>query len=255
MKKIVGVILIIISIFFLYEGFIGLGYMLSNRLYNKNLRKAIISKSVDEYDEIDNIDNSLNRIIDFDKLKSINEDIKAWLYIPETKIDYPILSGESDEEYLYKGINKEYTPLGSLFSFSGTDFTKGNTTIFGHNMAGNQMFGELKKYIYKDFLKEHRYLYIYTESKVIKCDIFSIFIANENDNIFKTEYELETEEYVSFIEEINKRNNYSDYYLDLSDINNSKRQVFSLITCYGSEGTNERLVVNAIESDLLNLTQ
>ena len=45
---------------------------------------------------------------------------------------------------LYKDINKEYTPLGSIFSYSGTNFTKGNTFIFGHNMASSQMLVNLE---------------------------------------------------------------------------------------------------------------
>ena len=80
----------------------------------------------------------------------------------------------------------------------------------------------------------------------MKCDIFSIFITNENDDIFNGEYELGTVEYVSLIEELNKRNKYSEYSLEESSINYSTSQIFNLITCYGAEGTTERLVVNAI---------
>ena len=80
----------------------------------------------------------------------------------------------------------------------------------------------------------------------MKCDIFPIFITNENDDIFNGEYELGTVEYVSLIEELNKRNKYSEYSLEESSINYSTSQIFNLITCYGAEGTTERLVVNGI---------
>ncbi|MBD7915861.1 class B sortase [Clostridium sp. Sa3CUN1] len=178
-------------------------------------------------------------------MKAINEDIKAWLYIPGTKVDYPILVGESNEEYLYKDINKDYTPLGSLFTFSGTNFTKGNTFIFGHNMASSQMFGELRKYLSSDFLEEHRYFYLYTERKVMKCDIFSIFIANETDNIFSGEYELSTAEYIDLLSELSNRNKYGNS-LEKNIIEYSTTQVFNLITCYGGEGTPDRLLVNGM---------
>ena len=237
MKKIVASVLLVISIIFLFKGFIDWKYRITNKVNNDSIRELVTNE---------NEEDPLNRIIDFQKLKSINKDVVAWIYIPGTKVDYPILVGESDEEYLYKNISKEHTPLGSLFGFSGTNFTKGNTFIFGHNMASSQMFGELRKYIDKDFLKEHRYLYIYTERKAMKCDIFSIFITNENDDIFNGEYELGTVEYVSLIEELNKRNKYSEYSLEESSINYSTSQIFNLITCYGAEGTTERLVVNGI---------
>ena len=164
MRKVIASILLIVSIVFLYKGFVEFRYMISNKAKNQSLREVATSEVVND---------PLDRIIDFEKLNSINKDIKAWIYVPGTKIDYPILVGESDEEYLYNDMNKEYTPLGSIFSYSGTNFTKGNTFIFGHNMASSQMFGELRKYIDKDFLKEHRYLYIYTERKAMKCDIFN----------------------------------------------------------------------------------
>lgn len=168
------------------------------------------------------------------------------VYIPGTKVDYPILVGESDEEYLYKNISKEHTPLGSLFGFSGTNFTKGNTFIFGHNMASSQMFGELRKYLSSDFLEEHRYIYVYTERKAMKCDIFSIFIANENDNVFSGQYELGTVEYIDLLSELVNRNNYSNNNLKKDIIEYSTTQVFNLITCYGREGTSDRLLVNGI---------
>ncbi len=145
MRKVIASILLIVSIVFLYKGFVEFRYMISNKAKNQSLREVATSEVVND---------PLDRIIDFEKLNSINKDIKAWIYVPGTKIDYPILVGESDEEYLYNDMNKEYTPLGSIFSYSGTNFTKGNTFIFGHNMASRQMFGELRKYIDKDFLNK-----------------------------------------------------------------------------------------------------
>ena len=237
MRKVIASILLILAIFFLYNGFVELRYMISNKVKNQSLREVAIS---------DVVSDPLDRIIDFEKLKSINEDIKAWIYVPGTNIDYPILVPGIDEEYIDRDINKEYTPLGSIFAYSGTNFTKGNTFVFGHNMARNQMFGELKKYISSDFLKYHRYFYIYTERKVMKCDVFSVFITNENDNVFDEEYELGTVEYLSLLEELNRKNKYSEHGLDEPIMSYSSKQIFNLITCYGAEGTSERLVVNGI---------
>lgn len=236
MKKIVAVILLILAIIFLSKGYNDWKYRISNKVKNDSIRELATSEEIED---------PLDRIIDFEKLKAINEDIKAWIYIPGTKVDYPILVGESNEEYLYKDINKDYTPLGSLFTFSGTNFTKGNTFIFGHNMASSQMFGELRKYLSSDFLEEHRYFYLYTERKVMKCDIFSIFIANETDNIFSGEYELGTAEYIDLLSELSNRNKYGNS-LEKNIIEYSTTQVFNLITCYGGEGTPDRLLVNGI---------
>ncbi len=236
MKKIVASILLILGLAFLFNGLNEAKYLIDNKVKNQSIREVATSNTSDP----------LERIIDFEKLKVINEDIEAWIYIPGTNIDYPILVGKSDEEYINKNINKEYTPLGSIFSYSGTNFTKGNTFIFGHNMATGQMFGELKKYMNLDFIKENRYFYIYTERKTMKCDIFSVFVANENDDVFSNEYELGTSDYISLLSRISNKNNYSDSILDRPIIEYSTTPMFSLVTCYGKDGTSNRLLVNGI---------
>ena len=116
-------------------------------------------------------------------------------------------------------------------------------------MANRQMFGELKKYIDIEFLKENRYFYIYTERKVMKCNIFSVFIANENDDVFSNEYELGTADYLSLLSRIINKNNYSDSILDKPTIEYSTTQMFNLVTCYGKAGTSNRLLVNGLVVD------
>lgn len=236
MRKIIASIVLIVAVVFLYKGIMDSKGNISNKVKNNSLRELTTSVANDP----------LDRIIDFEKLKAINEDIKAWIYVPGTDIDYPILVGESDEEYLYKDINKEYTKLGSLFGFAGTDFNKGNTFIFGHNMANNQMFGQLKKFISSEFSNENKYFYIYTERKVMKCEIFSTFICDIKDSVFNGEYEIGTADYVSLFNEIVNKNKYANYNLDKSILEYSKAQMFNLITCYGAEGTSDRLVVNGV---------
>ena len=103
MKKIVASVLLVISIIFLFKGFTDWKYKISNKVNNNSIRELVTSK---------NEEDPLNRIIDFQKLKSINKDVVAWIYIPGTKVDYPILVGESDEEYLYKNINFQYIGKG-----------------------------------------------------------------------------------------------------------------------------------------------
>ena len=81
---------------------------------------------------------------------------------------------------------------------------------------------------------------------LIHIYIFSIFVTNENDEIFNGEYELGTLEYISLLSELVNRNKYSNNNLDKNIIEYSTTQVFNLITCYGREGTTERLVANGI---------
>ena len=214
-------------------------YAIDSKFKNKAIQDLIVSESTSE--------DPLDRKIDFEKLRGINEDVVGWLYIPGTTVDYPILIGSDDESYLYNDINKEYNPLGSIFSYANTsrDLSDGHVMLFGHNMASSQMFGQLKKFVRDEsFMHNNRKFYVYLDTKVMEFDIFSIFTCNENDDFFSVGRELGTMDYVDFVTDVIKRNVYSDYVIEDSKISSTDSQVFSLVTCHGSQGTSERLVVN-----------
>ncbi len=53
--------------------------------------------------------------VDFDELKEINEDVAAWLYIPDTIINYPVVQGEDNNFYLKHLLDGTYNANGCLF--------------------------------------------------------------------------------------------------------------------------------------------
>ena len=232
-KNIIVIVSLILGVLFLYLGFKEYQYTLKSKYKNETIREMVINDSNDP----------LNRRMDFKKLKNENEDIVAWIYIPGTSIDYPILIGDSDEEYLYKDMEGNYNPLGSIFTFSNTkiDFSDSHIKVFGHNMKEFQMFGELRKFLNVDYMEEHKKFYIYTDRKTIECDIVSIFTCNETDGIFGN-----TSSGIDFLTTLSERNVNSNYDL-LNNVEKlSDSQVFSLVSCNGVEGTKERLLVNGI---------
>lgn len=239
MKKLIKNLIIIVSlvlgVLFIFLGFKEFFYSLDSKYKNEAIRSAVIRESTSE--------NPLDRNIDFEKLKKENEDIVAWIYIPGTSVDYPILIGDTNDEYLYKDVEGNYSPLGSIFSFSNTkkDFSESHIKLFGHNMKEFQMFGELRKYLNIDYMKEHEKFYIYTDKKSMECDIVSIFICDETDSLFGN-----VGTGADFLTSLSNRNVNSSYDL-LSKIDKlSDSQVYTLVTCNGVEGTRERLVINGI---------
>lgn len=184
------------------------------------------------------------RCIDFDALKKINSDIIGWLYIPETSIDYPILKGESDTEYLSKDVDGQYNPLGTIFTYADASetLTDARTILFAHNMLQYQMFGELKRYLDKDFRGKHEKIYIYTEKKTMVLQVFSVFTCLDSEKVFGHKMELSTDRYKDMLIELNKRNQCSD----LKTAIDAGKQTYSLVTCYGGYQTSERLMVNAM---------
>lgn len=217
-----------------------------------NVQKEILQKEV-KYDKTD--EEFCNHYVDFDILKSINKDICGWVSIPETTIEYPILIGETDDQYLHKDIYGNDSKLGCIFSFSDTkdDLSDARIVLFGHNMKDNQMFGELKKYMEDDeFRKKHKNINIYTENKSIKMEVFSIFICEDSDHIFYDNTKIGSQEYESLINELYDRNMFED--LNTYVTNDMKnQQTYSLVTCSGYAGSSYRLVVSAIAKESITV--
>ena len=225
----VGIIFSIIAIIFLYLAFNEGKYAIETKEKNKAIREVVVTEDTT---------NPLNRKIDFHKLKNENKDIVAWIYIPGTSVDYPILIGDTNEEYLYKDLEGNYNPLGSIFTDAKKDLSEDHIKIYGHNMREYQMFGELRNFLSNEYMEQHEKFYIYTENKAMECDIFSIFICYIYDSFFSNNSG------VDLVETLLNKNVNSNYYTKNNKITNGK--VFSLVTCNGVEGTTERLVINGI---------
>ena len=159
--------------------------------YNELIQEVVITENVKEETE----DNS-NIEIDWEKLKSINKDIIAWIKIDGTHINYPILKSTDKLEYMTRSYDLKYNSNGSVFTLNSNPFFDNVTTIYGHNMKSGLMFTDLSKYMDKNFFKEHQTFEIYTESKNYIATVFSVYSTGEKteENNVKN---------LSFAEEIN----------------------------------------------------
>ena len=93
--------------------------------------------------------------VDFEELQKINPDVYAWIQIPGTNINYPILQSvtEADDYYLNTTIDGKTGYPGSIYTekYNSTSFTDPVTVIYGHNMKEGTMFADLHKYTDKTF--------------------------------------------------------------------------------------------------------
>lgn len=117
--------------------------------------------------------------IDFGMLQSKNEDIYAWIKVPNTNVDYPILqSGVSDDFYLrHKAENKSYSSSGAIYtqSLNTKTFKDRVTVIYGHNGYGDTMFTTLHKFEDTEFFNANGEFYIYTPNEKLTYQIVSAF--------------------------------------------------------------------------------
>lgn len=117
--------------------------------------------------------------IDFASLKETNDEIYAWLNVPGTKVDYPVLqSKESDDFYLkHSATDKSYSASGAVYtqSMNETDFSDRVTVIYGHNGYGDTFFTTLHNFENEDTFNSNPYFTIYTPGRKLTYEIVSAF--------------------------------------------------------------------------------
>lgn len=120
--------------------------------------------------------------IDWDKLKGT--DVYAWIDVPGTRIDYPVVSAPEEKEddfYLHHSLKGRYDFAGTIYSrrANSRDFSDPVTVLYGHNMRNGSMFGTLKRFEEKEFFAGHEKAYIYMPGKIYTYQIVS---ASQGDN-------------------------------------------------------------------------
>ena len=184
--------------------------------------------------------------VDFDKLKSVNEDVVGWIYVDALPdISYPIVKGKDNQTYLHQTYEKNYNFAGTIFvdyENSG-DFSDCNTLVYGHHMKNGSMFGHLKKFREDDKLyKQDKYFWILTPERNYRYEIISAYTTGVNSDTY-TLFKGPGEEFEKYLETIK---GYSEIQTDDTDLT-IKDKIVTLSTCTGNEST--RFVVQGKRVD------
>ena len=96
--------------------------------------------------------------VSFEKMLRINPDVRAWITIDGTGIDYPVVQGQDNQTYVNTDVFGDYSISGSIFldSRNAPDFSDLCSLIYGHHMEGGRMFGALDQFLDPGFFEEHR---------------------------------------------------------------------------------------------------
>ena len=128
--------------------------------------------------------------VNFVELKKINKEIYAWINIPGTVIDYPILRSAADNAYyLNHTAEGKSSAYGAIYTegYNDTDFADFNTVIYGHNMKNNTMFGSLPKYSKQEYYEEHSVLYLLTPKQNYKVKLIAGYVTPSDSKVYEFE--------------------------------------------------------------------
>lgn len=120
-----------------------------------------------------------------------NEDMAAWLQIPGTNVDYPVMWTPRDEEYyLRRGFDGSKNQAGCLIldTDSSLDPLTTNLIIHGHNMDNGTMFGHLADYTNEKYCAEHKDIILHTKTLQRNYEVIAVFrsqVFRKSDQVFK----------------------------------------------------------------------
>lgn len=128
--------------------------------------------------------------VDFAGLQAINPDVVAWIVIPNTSINYPVVRGSNNERYLNHTVKGEYNKSGSIFMdyLNAPDFSDNHTIIYGHHMNDGSMFTPLDNYESEAFFRENPVFYIYQQDKWYVCEVVASYTIPGENQIYNLNY-------------------------------------------------------------------
>lgn len=187
--------------------------------------------------------------VKFEELQAVNPDVYAWITVPGTDIDYPILQHASDNSYyLMHNIDGSYGYPGCIYTenLNSKDFTDNNTVIYGHNMKNGSMFAQLHKYEDSDFFDANREVLIYLPDEVLHYTIFAAHIYDDRHLLYSFDF-TDPEVYQKYLDSIFSIRDMSAN-IDKDITVTTDDQIITLVTCIGSQPSN-RLLVQAVLTD------
>ena len=119
----------------------------------------------------------------FGEILGVNRDVRAWLTVEDTGIDYPIVQGEDNSEYLNKDVFGNFALAGSLFldNRNSGDFSDPYSLIYGHHMDAAAMFGGLDQFRTESFFRSHTKGTLILEHAAYTIDLFACVAGDATD--------------------------------------------------------------------------
>lgn len=276
------VLLVLMIGVFIYAAYsladIYLNYQRSNKTYEE-LQNIFYVQQEDEAVTITNADGEAETVIDengetvyatsfvgttskwvwdYQKLLDVNADALGWISLSGTVIDYPILQGADNDEYLHASVTGEYAYAGSIFvDYRNTLGLEGHYCIvYGHNMNNGSMFGTLKKYKESSYLEAHPYFDIYIGEKHYIYYVYSLYIVEPYetaDSPYQFGYEVidtdeKREEYEEFLADTVSKSMYKVTTCPKTEIT-ADDYVITLSTCSGTGASKKRMIVHLVRCD------
>lgn len=217
-----------------------------------DLRTSVEESSDDASDSADGAATSADAAstaspIDFASLAQLCPDAYAWIRIPNTTIDYPIVQygGDDQNYYLTHSAENQSNRAGAIFtqSYNAKDFSDPVTVVYGHNWAGTSvMFTPLHQYEDRSYFDQHRDLYIYTPSGTLTYRVFAAY-KTDDSHILLTHDFSDSAVFQAYLQQVESMRSMSTNVADDVTLDGTSR-ILVLSTC--NDDHQGRFVIHAV---------
>lgn len=187
--------------------------------------------------------------IDFATLQGKNPDVYAWIRVPGTSIDYPILQSQEDNSYyLTHTLDREEKAEGAIFTenYNSKTFQDPNTVIYGHDMKNGSMFQSLHNYMDRSFFDSNRDITVYLPEKILHYRIFAAYLYDNRHLLLSFDFwnKEEYQQYLNTIFSMRDMNSFVDTSMEVTN----EDKIITLSTCYAGISEKRYLVQAVLES-------
>ena len=134
-----------------------------------------------------------------------NSDTFAWITVPGTSINYPVVQYTDNDYYLNHSYTGGKLNVGAIFADYRNDreiLKNFNTVFYGHNITGlnGQMFNHVTKFLKEEVFND-TLIYVYTSEGAFIYEPFAIYETRSDYQYFRTSF-ASTDEFIQFAEEM-----------------------------------------------------
>lgn len=220
-KLLYDLLFIVALIVFLFSA-----YQLGS-IYLQNYKETKETKGLQKISKVPENPEKESFKVDWEALKKKNDQIIAWILIPDTDISYPVVQGEDNDFYLTHTFEKKENYAGAIFmdAEATPNFKDRNTIIYGHNVKHGTMFADMEKFKDKDFFEKHPYIYIFTPEKNYRCEVFSMYSTSASSPSYAIGYGNDAD-YLAYIDMVKEASDFKRDVKVTADV-----PIVSLSTC------------------------
>lgn len=114
------------------------------------------------------------------------DDSVGWIYIPDTKVNYPVMQSDDNEYYLHRAVDGSCLHAGSVFLDyrCNNDFSEKINVLYGHNLSNGTMFADVKKYLNDEYFDSHRYGWLTVENEIYLIEFIAVSQHKSTDRFY-----------------------------------------------------------------------